>query len=71
MEKCDIKSLTLEELLGVMEQEGQKAFRSKQIYQWIHEKLADSFDEMSNLPQSLREQLKAGYSLRPGRRQYY
>ena len=63
MEKCDIKSLTLEELLGVMEQEGQKAFRSKQIYQWIHEKLADSFDEMSNLPQSLREQLKAGYSL--------
>ncbi len=63
MEKCDIKSLTLEELSLLMEKEGEKAFRSRQIYQWIHEKLADSFEEMSNLPQSLRERLHAGYRL--------
>ena len=63
MEKCDIKSLTFEELSSAMEKEGQKAFRSKQIYQWIHEKLADSFDDMSNLPQALRERLKEEYSL--------
>ena len=63
MEKCDIKSLTLEELSLAMEKEGQKAFRSRQIYQWLHEKLADSFDEMLNLPQALRERLHAGYRL--------
>lgn len=63
MENYDIKSLTFEELSSVMEKEGQKAFRSKQIYQWLHEKLADSFDEMSNLPQALRERLKERYSL--------
>ncbi len=62
MEKCDIKSLTFEELSGELERQGQKAFRSRQIYQWIHQKLADSFDEMTNLPQALREQLKKEYS---------
>lgn len=37
---------------------GEKAFRAKQIYQWMHEKQAESFEEMTNLSKSLREKLK-------------
>ena len=58
----DIKSLTLEELKKEMELLGEKPFRAKQIYQWMHEKLARSFDEMTNLPLSLREKLSERYS---------
>ncbi len=62
MEKCDIKSLTFDELSSEIEKQGEKAFRSSQVYQWLHQKLADSFDEMSNLPRSFRELLKQEYS---------
>ena len=51
----DIKSFTLEELKSEIEKLGEKPFRAKQLYQWMHQKLARSFDEMTNLPFSLRE----------------
>jgi 23S rRNA (adenine2503-C2)-methyltransferase len=50
MKKKDIKSLNLIELTEEMKQIGEKSFRAKQIYDWIHVKLADSFSEMNNLP---------------------
>ena len=43
MEKCDIKSLTYEELTAVMEKQGEKSYRAKQIYEWLHVKLAEGF----------------------------
>lgn len=58
MEQIDSKSLTLKELTELLAGMGEKAFRAKQIYQWMHEKLTASFDEMTNLSKSLREQLK-------------
>ena len=58
MEKCDIKSLTYEELTAVMEKQGEKSYRAKQIYEWLHVKLAEGFDEMTNLSQTLRNSLK-------------
>ncbi|MDE5910331.1 MAG: 23S rRNA (adenine(2503)-C(2))-methyltransferase RlmN [Lachnospiraceae bacterium] len=58
----DIKSLTLEELKNEMALLGEKPFRAKQIYQWMHEKLVRSFDEMTNLSLSLREKLAKQYS---------
>ena len=61
MEKKDLKSMTLEELTAEVIAAGEKAFRAKQLYQWIHEKLAADFDEMTNLPKSLREKLAADY----------
>lgn len=61
MEQRDIKSLTLEELTAEMKAMGMQAFRAKQIYQWLHEKLADSFDEMTNLSKDMRERLKEVY----------
>ena len=63
MEKQDIKSLTLEELTEAIRQMGDKPFRAKQIYQWLHQKLVTDFDEMSNLSKPLREKLKEQFVL--------
>ena len=56
--KIDIKSLSFEELNKVVQDLGEKSFRAKQIYEWLHVKLVASFDEMSNLSIALREKLK-------------
>ena len=56
-ERTDIKSLNLDELNKFVESMGEKAFRGKQIYEWLHVKLARSFDEMSNISVSLRSKL--------------
>ena len=61
MEKKDLKSMTLEELTAEVTAAGEKAFRAKQLYQWMHEKLAADFDEMTNLSKSFREKLAADY----------
>ena len=59
--KKDIKSLNLEELKVELESMGEKAFRAKQMYEWMHVKLARSFDEMTNLSAKFREQCKEKY----------
>lgn len=61
--KTDIKSMTLAELEEELGRKGHRAFRAAQIFQWIHEKLADSFEEMTNLPKEMRQQLSAEYEL--------
>lgn len=63
IEKTDIKSLTLTELEDRLKEQGEKSFRAKQIYQWIHEKLADSFEDMTNLSKELRHKLADSYDL--------
>ena len=62
MEKKDLKSLDYSEMTEEMSACGEKAFRGKQIYQWLHEKLADSPDEMTNIPAKLKERLKNEYT---------
>ena len=59
----DIRALTKEELEAELAAMGEKRFRAGQIYQWLHRHMADSFDEMSNLPLALRESLKERFSL--------
>ena len=61
--KKDIKSLNLEQLTEELLAIGEKKFRAKQIYSWIHEKLVDSFEEMTNLSKDLREKLNQNYTL--------
>ncbi len=58
MERIDIKSQNLSELKKTMEELGEKAFRAKQLYQWMHQKLADKFQDMTNLSGALREKLE-------------
>ena len=54
----DIKSMTIDELKELMTELGDKPFRAKQIYSWLHEHLVTSYDEMTNLSKGLREKLK-------------
>jgi len=56
--KTDIKSLNIKELTAFMEDLGEKAFRAKQIYQWLHVKQVESFEEMTNISKGLIEKLK-------------
>lgn len=53
----DIRSLTIEELEEAVLAIGEKKFRAKQIYGWIHQKLVSSADEMTNVSKKCREQL--------------
>ena len=49
----DVKSMTMEELKEFMTKIGEKPFRAKQIYAWLHQQLVTSWDEMTNLSKSL------------------
>ena len=58
MGKIDIRSMTMEQLEAfVVETLKDKKFRAKQIYDWMHVKLVQNFDEMSNLSKDLRNRL--------------
>ena len=52
----DLKSKTLPELTDFLKSMGQPAFRGKQVFTWLHRGVR-SFEEMTNLPKALRDQL--------------
>ncbi|MCD7717577.1 MAG: 23S rRNA (adenine(2503)-C(2))-methyltransferase RlmN [Lachnospiraceae bacterium] len=60
--KTDLKSLTLEELTAEVTALGEKPFRARQLYQWMHQKLARDYEEMTNLPKAFRETLQERYA---------
>ncbi len=57
----DIKSLTLSQLKEEMEALGEKSFRAGQLYEWMHGKLAEGYEEMTNIPRRLIEQCVQRY----------
>ena len=59
----DIRSMYLDELKNVMAQLGEKPFRAAQLFSWLHEKQAESYDEMSNLSAALRQELSEQFPL--------
>ncbi|HPU08635.1 MAG TPA: 23S rRNA (adenine(2503)-C(2))-methyltransferase RlmN [Candidatus Atribacteria bacterium] len=63
MEKRNLIGLLPSDIYSWLETEGEPSFRAQQIFQWIYEKKADSFDKMSNLPLTLREKLDGTFSL--------
>lgn len=54
----DVRSMTYEELENYIIEHGYPKYRAGQIYQWIHQKLVRSPEEMKNLPKEIREFLK-------------
>ncbi len=60
----NLKSMTLPELSALLKEMGQPAFRAKQVYTWLH-KGVRSYDEMSNIPQQLRQRLAEKYPICP------
>ncbi len=57
-EKTDIKSLNFKELQEYMLSIGEKKFRAKQVYEWLHQKQVQSFVEMTNLSKDLQKKLE-------------
>ena len=60
----NLKSLTQPELAAILKELGQPAFRAKQVYTWLH-KGVRSYEEMTNLPKSLRDRLAESYPIHP------
>ena len=56
----DIKSMTPDEITGVMQEYGEPAFRGKQVFTWLHRGVT-SFDAMTNLSKGLREKLAKSF----------
>jgi len=61
--KKDIRSLNLGEIQAWFEAHGEKSFRAKQVFEWLWQKSAQGFDEMTNLSLPLRTKLKENFSL--------
>ena len=64
MEKIDILSLSLDELEAELVKLGEKKFRAKQIFQWLHQKRVFSFDEMTNISVQLRSVLNENFCIK-------
>jgi 23S rRNA (adenine2503-C2)-methyltransferase len=60
-----IKSLTLDELAGRFEALGERAYRARQVIEWLYRKRVGYFAEMTNLPAELRGKLSEEFDERP------
>lgn len=57
MQKIDLKSLNIDEIKNIILDLGEKPFRAKQIFSWLHKKQADSFEDMTDLSKDFRTKL--------------
>lgn len=63
MEKIDILSLDLKEFEAALVEMGEKKFRAKQIFQWLHVKKVLDFDKMTDISVQLRGLLKEKFCI--------
>lgn len=63
VKKKDIRKLTLEEIQDFFVSIGDKAFRAKQVYEWLWKKSAKDFDQMTNISLPTRELLKEHFAI--------
>lgn len=59
----NIRQLSLQELEDFFKSTGEKKFRTKQVWEWLWQKHAHSFAEMTNLSKELRQKLGENFSL--------
>lgn len=57
----NVLDLTPDELRAAIVAAAEPAYRAKQILEWVYQKGVYDFDKMTNLPQGLREKLKASF----------
>ncbi|SDZ78875.1 23S rRNA (adenine2503-C2)-methyltransferase [Lachnospiraceae bacterium NK3A20] len=60
-DKKDIKSMPFELLTTELAERGYPKFRASQLYRWMHKDLVDSYEEMTNLPKKMKEELQTAY----------
>ena len=63
--KKDIRTLNKSEIEKLLTEMGEQKFRAKQIHEWLWQKGAHYFDEMTNLSKELRQKLEISFALRP------
>src|ERR1035437_5572685 len=63
MQKKNIRAISKEEITNFFLEKGDKAFRAKQVYEWLWKKSARSFEEMTNLPKTTRELLNENFAI--------
>jgi 23S rRNA (adenine2503-C2)-methyltransferase len=61
--KKNIRAITKDEITAFFVEHGDKAFRAKQVYEWLWSKSARSFEEMTNLSKQTRELLAEHFTL--------
>jgi 23S rRNA (adenine2503-C2)-methyltransferase len=61
IKKKDVRALTKEQLRDFFEGQGDKPFRGNQVYEWLWQKGAHSFDVMTNLSKTTRDMLEANF----------
>ncbi len=61
----DIRKTPVKDLESFFISHGEKAFRAKQVQEWLWQKSAGSFEEMSNLSKPIRELLAQNFAIRP------
>ena len=59
----EIQSLYPEEMIELVRELGGKDFQGKQLFEWLHKKQADSYQQMTNLPKAMRSRLEKDYPL--------
>jgi 23S rRNA (adenine2503-C2)-methyltransferase len=59
--KKDIRALTKEQIREFFVKNGDKAFRGNQVYEWLWQKGAHSFADMTNLSKDTRQMLEDGF----------
>lgn len=59
----NIYSTTEPELVQLLKEWGHQSYRAKQVREWIYDKGISDFDEMKNIPDDLRQKLKAFFTL--------
>jgi 23S rRNA (adenine2503-C2)-methyltransferase len=64
IKKQDIRLLDKTSIEAFLVEKGEKAFRAKQIYEWLWKKSAQSFEEMSNLSLKTRALLNEYFEIR-------
>ena len=60
-----IYDLDFQEMENMLLAKGQKKYRAKQLYAWLYRQRVQSFEQMTDLPQSLIESLKEDFSMFP------
>lgn len=63
LSKKDIRALTKDELIAFFTNNGYRAFRGKQVYEWLWKKGVHDFDDMTNLPKDTRQILQESFSI--------
>lgn len=62
-QKPELRGMNKTEIESVIQKAGFKGFRSRQVFHWLYQRDARSFDEMANIPSSLRNFLSENYRI--------